>query len=86
VFPTRFRCTAHGLSAAAGKLGSILGQIVLAKAKYRGVGITDPHSKVLGVVLIFFILPMAVGAIVTKYLVPKPTRDGKPLTLEQLAE
>jgi MFS transporter, PHS family, inorganic phosphate transporter len=30
VFPTRFRCTCHGISAAAGKLGSILAQLIVA--------------------------------------------------------
>jgi len=30
LFPTRFRCTCHGISAAAGKLGSIIVQLVLA--------------------------------------------------------
>ena len=29
LFPTRFRCTCHGISAASGKLGSILAQCFL---------------------------------------------------------
>lgn len=42
-FPTRYRCTCYGISAACGKLGSVLGQVVVIK-------VTRPKS--LGVTLI----------------------------------
>ncbi len=31
VFPTRYRSTAHGISAASGKLGSIIAQIIVSR-------------------------------------------------------
>jgi MFS transporter, PHS family, inorganic phosphate transporter len=52
VFPTKYRATCHGLSAGAGKLGGIVTQIFLAKAKFRGEGVNDPQSHWLGWVLI----------------------------------
>lgn len=42
-FPTRYRCTLYGLSAASGKLGSVLGQIVVIKVQ---------NNKRLGITLI----------------------------------
>jgi PHS family inorganic phosphate transporter-like MFS transporter len=35
-FPTRYRSTAHGISAACGKLGAIIAQIMSAHLKDRG--------------------------------------------------
>ena len=35
-FPTRYRSTAHGLAASAGKLGAIVAQIAFAKLKDLG--------------------------------------------------
>ena len=32
-FPTRYRCTLYGIAAASGKLGSVLGQIVVIKVQ-----------------------------------------------------
>lgn len=42
-FPTRYRCTLYGFSAASGKLGSVLGQIVVIKVQ---------NNKRLGITLI----------------------------------
>ena len=36
VFPTRYRSTAHGISAASGKFGAIIAQILAFKTKDRG--------------------------------------------------
>ncbi|GAA5824144.1 hypothetical protein JCM5353_006159 [Sporobolomyces roseus] len=36
VFPTRYRSTAHGISAASGKFGAIIAQIIAFKLKDRG--------------------------------------------------
>ena len=44
-FPTRYRCTCHGISAASGRLGSVLGQIVITKLVDREA---DPKSKRVG--------------------------------------
>lgn len=35
VFPTRYRSTAHGISAASGKLGAVIAQIVFAVAAQK---------------------------------------------------
>jgi PHS family inorganic phosphate transporter-like MFS transporter len=53
VFPTKYRSTCHGISAAAGRVGSLVAQIFLATARFGspGVGINDPHSTWLGWVL-----------------------------------
>jgi MFS transporter, PHS family, inorganic phosphate transporter len=51
VFPTKYRATCHGLSAGAGKFGSIVTQIFLAKAKFGGKGVNSPQSRWLGWVL-----------------------------------
>lgn len=40
-FPTRYRCTLYGISAASGKLGSVLGQAVVIKVQGdKHLGIT----------------------------------------------
>ncbi|PYI36213.1 MFS general substrate transporter [Aspergillus indologenus CBS 114.80] len=71
LFPTRFRCTCHGISAASGKLGFILAQCFLG---YVDFGNASSLS--------FFML---MGLIVTLWI-PK-TRDpnGKNKSLEQIA-
>lgn len=48
-FPTRYRCTCHGISAASGKLGSVLGQVVITKLVDSD---SDPKSKRVGYLLI----------------------------------
>ena len=66
IFPTRYRGTCHGISAAAGKLGSIVVQAFLPRTK-----ITNPNSKSLGWVLIAFSFAMALGAVVTWAWIPE---------------
>ena len=40
-FPTRYRCTLYGISAASGKLGSVFGQVVVVKVQSnKRLGIT----------------------------------------------
>jgi MFS transporter, PHS family, inorganic phosphate transporter len=63
IFPTRYRCTCHGLSAAAGKLGSIVVQAILPSVVIGGKKISDPDSDGLGYVLIIFSVVMASGSI-----------------------
>jgi len=74
VFPTKYRCTCAGISAASGKLGSIIAQVFLAYAKFGspGVSVNDPHSTWLGWVLLVFALWMVFGAVITKVWVPNP--------------
>ncbi|TID26857.1 major facilitator superfamily domain-containing protein [Venturia nashicola] len=87
VFPTKYRCTCHGLSAAAGKFGSIIAQIFLAYAKFGspGHGVNDPNSRWLGWVLLVFAAFMASGAIITNLWVPNPCNFwGQSRSLEDL--
>ncbi|GAA6001453.1 hypothetical protein JCM10207_006674 [Rhodosporidiobolus poonsookiae] len=75
VFPTRYRSTAHGISAASGKFGAIIAQIMAFKLKDRG-GTNNwvPH------VLEIFALFMLTGIFSTLLL---PETKGK--TLEELS-
>jgi len=51
-FPTKYRCTCHGISAAAGKIGAIFAQLFLQYVRINGVGVNDPRSTWLGWVLL----------------------------------
>lgn len=94
LFPTRYRATCHGLSAGAGKLGSILVQIF---STYYRVGSNTPgrgETKRYGYVLIVFSALMVLGAIVTHFTIPdvqekrrgvKRNWGGRTKTLEELA-
>lgn len=66
IFPTRYRATCHGISAAAGKLASVIVQAFLPQTK-----ITNANSKNLGWVLIAFSLAMALGAVCTWAWIPE---------------
>ncbi|KAF2664732.1 MFS general substrate transporter [Microthyrium microscopicum] len=86
VFPTKYRSTCHGISAAAGKVGSIIAQLFLMYAKFGSRGVNDPESTWLGWVLLIFAVWMACGAVVTKFWVPKPVDIwGRSRSLEDLA-
>jgi len=79
VFPTRYRCTCHGISAAAGKLGSILAQLVVASSSAD----LDWFGKAILVLIIFNIS----GAVLTKLWVPNPCDiNGESRKLEDLSE
>ncbi|KAJ3184647.1 Inorganic phosphate transporter pho84 [Geranomyces variabilis] len=75
-YPTRFRSTAHGISAAAGKLGAILTTFGIAPIRNNG-----GTNESMNVVLYIFAAFMAVGALFTAWI---PETKGK--TLEQLAD
>ena len=85
IFPTRYRATCHGISAAIGKLGSILAQVF---SEYYGLTSTEKlHS---GWGMFVFGACMVVGAIVSHFLVPTSTCHGRiwggqSETLENLA-
>ncbi|GAA6028209.1 hypothetical protein JCM8097_006917 [Rhodosporidiobolus ruineniae] len=75
VFPTRYRSTAHGISAGSGKFGAIIAQIMAFKLKDRGgTNAWVPH------VLEIFALFMLTGIFSTLLL---PETKGK--TLEELS-
>jgi MFS transporter, PHS family, inorganic phosphate transporter len=66
IFPTRYRGTAHGISAASGKFGSIIVQAFLPK-----INIAAPNSTSLSWVLIGFCFAMVLGAVLTWAWIPE---------------
>ncbi|THX16164.1 inorganic phosphate transporter [Aureobasidium pullulans] len=78
VFPTRYRCTAHGISAAFGKLGAVLSQCILG---WITGSIKDNKTY-----LLVFSAFMLVGLVTTVYWIPHSRdKNGQTLTLEELA-
>jgi PHS family inorganic phosphate transporter-like MFS transporter len=75
VFPTRYRSTAHGISAASGKLGAIVAQVGFARLK--DIGGTNHFVKH---ILEIFALFMMTGLISTSLL---PETKGR--TLEEMS-
>lgn len=93
IFPTRYRATCHGISAGAGKLGSILVQI-FSTYYHFGAGPGNTATRKHGIVLIVFSVCMILGAVVTHFWIPpiQQTRNGrtklwggKPETLESMS-
>ncbi|USW59204.1 Putative major facilitator, sugar transporter, major facilitator superfamily [Septoria linicola] len=78
-FPTRYRSTCHGISAASGKMGSIIAQAAIAPLRTRGATATNANPW-LNHVLQIFALFMLLGCFTT-LLIPETKRK----TLEQLA-
>ncbi|KAF2461878.1 inorganic phosphate transporter, partial [Lineolata rhizophorae] len=89
IFPTRYRCTCHGISAASGKLGSVVVQAVLPRITIGGgAAFRAANSDALGWVLVIFAFVMASGAAFAWAWIPELQRP-RPLpskTLEELAE
>ncbi|RPA82465.1 MFS general substrate transporter [Ascobolus immersus RN42] len=84
-FPTRYRCTAHGLSAAMGKAGSIVSQVIFSCVRRGGRGVDD-DPVLLGHCMKGFAGVMVLGAIVTWRWAPETCdSDGRSRTLEELA-
>ncbi|KAH8681495.1 major facilitator superfamily domain-containing protein [Xylariales sp. PMI_506] len=78
VFPTRYRSTSHGISAASGKIGSIIGQGAIATLRTRGAT-KDNSAPWLNHVLEIYALFMLLGC-VTTWFIPETKRK----TLEEL--
>lgn len=78
-FPTRYRSTSHGISAASGKVGSIIAQVLIGPLRVRGAT-EDNASPWLNHVMEIYALFMLCGCFTT-LLIPETKR----LTLEQLA-
>lgn len=76
MYPTRFRSTAHGISAAAGKVGAVLAQALIGPLRNK-----TGTNKWLNHVMEIFALFMLCG-IFTTLLIPETKRQ----TLEELAE
>ena len=70
VFPTRYRCTLYGFSAAIGKLGAVFVQIViLCKSS-----LTEPNSSDIRWLLLAFAACMGLGALLSHFFVPSVQR------------
>jgi PHS family inorganic phosphate transporter-like MFS transporter len=79
-FPTRYRSSSHGISAAAGKVGAILAQGLIGPLRSKGAPAGSSASPWLNHVMQIFALFMFLG-IFTTMLIPETKRK----TLEQLA-
>ncbi|KAI5855472.1 major facilitator superfamily domain-containing protein [Tricharina praecox] len=78
-FPTRYRSTSHGMSAAAGKVGAIIAQVLIGPLRVRGNPTPDNESPWLNHVMQIFAAFMFAG-IWTSLLIPETKRK----TLEEL--
>ena len=91
LFPTKYRASCHGISAAIGKFGSLLGLIFLIYVTFG-----EGHTKVtpssassawLSYVFMICAVPMFLGAVVSWLWIPElQDPSGGSKTLEQLAE
>ncbi|PGH13288.1 phosphate:H+ symporter [Polytolypa hystricis UAMH7299] len=79
-FPTRYRSTSHGLSAASGKIGAIVAQCVFGPLASRGARPGTSETPWLNHVMQIFALFMLCG-LFTTLLIPETKRK----TLEELA-
>jgi PHS family inorganic phosphate transporter-like MFS transporter len=78
-FPTRYRSTSHGISAASGKIGSIIGQGTIAPLRTRGATPGNPNpwmDHVLEIYALFMLLGIGSTALI---------KETKRKTLEELA-
>lgn len=85
-FPTRYRSTSHGISAASGKIGAIIAQVVFGPLRTIGANSTlaktDPRWSTpwLNHIMQIFALFMLLG-FCTSWLIPETARK----TLEELS-
>ncbi|KAK0764759.1 hypothetical protein N5P37_002226 [Trichoderma harzianum] len=79
VFPTRYRSTSHGISAASGKIGSIIGQGAIATLRTKGAT-KDNTAPWMDHVLEIYALFMLLGCFTT-WFIPETARK----TLEELS-
>ncbi|KIV77748.1 hypothetical protein PV11_09529 [Exophiala sideris] len=93
LFPTRYRATCHGISAASGKLGSILVQVFSAYYKFGSTSPGDNQTRRYGTILVIFSAAMILGALITHFFIPEVQEKakrgslwaGKSKSLEELA-
>lgn len=84
-FPTRYRSTSHGISAASGKVGAIIAQVVFGPLKTMGanpeLAKTDPRwtNPFIAHIMQIFALFMLLG-LFSSFLIPETARK----TLEEL--
>ncbi|EAL86172.1 phosphate permease [Aspergillus fumigatus Af293] len=87
LFPTRFRCTCHGIAAAFGKLGSVLAQCFLAYVDFgNGADYTNVPDW-LGYALLCLSFFMLMGLLITYFFIPDVRdKDGRTKSLEELTD
>jgi PHS family inorganic phosphate transporter-like MFS transporter len=78
-FPTRYRSTSHGMSAASGKVGAIIAQVLIGPLRVRGHVTAKDSSPWLNHVMQIFAAFMFAG-IFTSFLIPETKRK----TLENI--
>jgi len=78
-YPTRIRATAHGVSAAFGKIGAVIAQVAFTPLAARGATTTNPDPWMNRVMQIFALFMLC--GIFTSLLIPETKRK----TLEELA-
>ncbi|KIW17858.1 hypothetical protein PV08_05053 [Exophiala spinifera] len=83
LFPTRYRATCHGISAAAGKLGSILVQVFSAYYKFGSTSPGDDQTKRYGTILVIFSVCMFLGAIITHFWIPDVQQKQNPAKVKR---
>lgn len=81
-FPTRYRSTSHGISAASGKVGSIIAQVLIGPLRVRGATKTN-SSPWLNHVMEIYALFMLCG-VFTTLLIPE-TKVSTAITLSLVA-
>lgn len=81
VFPTRYRSTSHGISAASGKFGAVVAQVLIGPLRVRGNPTPENPSPWLNWVMVIFGAFMACG-IFTSFLIPETARR----TLEEISD
>jgi hypothetical protein len=77
LFPTRYRCTCHGIAAASGKLGSILVQVFSFYYKFGSSSPGDNQTKRYGTILVIFSACMILGAAITHFFIPEVQEKAK---------
>ncbi|KAL7273946.1 Inorganic phosphate transporter pho84 [Rhizina undulata] len=77
-FPTRYRSTSHGISAASGKVGAIIAQVLIGPLRTRGATVSGTSPWLNHVMEIFAVFMFA--GIFTSLLIPETKRK----TLEDL--
>lgn len=88
LFPTKYRATCHGISAAAGKFGYLLVSIILVCLVGRTKSTPSGASIAwLSYVSMFFTVPLLLAAVVCWMWIPElQDSSGRSFSLEQLAE
>ena len=71
IFPTAYRCTCHGISAAAGKIGSIVAVLIVYGVQ---TGYANPNRQ--GMLFVLFGAFMLIGAVYSWAYIPDVQRVG----------